>query len=293
MSAGQFVNHAGGKAYDGKPLIVLGIETSNPSAYVPGMANCPGVAIAEVVAGPMVGLAQRFDSLRVRAVVAMPIPAPASAASATGKAERPRNQDHLMAMVERAAREAGVTPRDISRVAVSVGPGGYTSVRLAVMTAKCIAEATGAECVPVPTARVAAFRFARNQAAEEARVVRTNWAVTVVLASKGHDVFMSVFVGDESDLYDGRLVNAAGFAKLVSGLAAKYDIVDMIADHFLPVEIAEQAEAMRIERHSLELDPVALIAASIGIAAQDPLNVLPTYPREPEAVTKWRSLHSG
>ena len=47
--------------------------------------------------------------------------------------------------------EAGLTPRAVRRVAVSVGPGSFTGLRVGIMSAKAFAYATGCELVAVPT----------------------------------------------------------------------------------------------------------------------------------------------
>lgn len=47
--------------------------------------------------------------------------------------------------------EAGLKPRDVRRVGVSVGPGSFTGLRVGIMSAKTFAYATGCELVAVPT----------------------------------------------------------------------------------------------------------------------------------------------
>src|SRR5262249_3389104 len=67
-----------------------------------------------------------------------------------------REEDDLMPAVDRVCRGAGVAPREIGVVAVSVGPGGYTAVRVAAAAGKMIAEGVAARCIAVPTTMVAA-----------------------------------------------------------------------------------------------------------------------------------------
>lgn len=62
----------------------------------------------------------------------------------------------LMPMVDEVLRRAGVAPRDLRAVAVSVGPGSFTGLRVGLATAKGLALGTGAVLVGVPTLEVLA-----------------------------------------------------------------------------------------------------------------------------------------
>ena len=57
---------------------------------------------------------------------------------------------------EEALGAAGRGPKDVELVAVSVGPGSYTGLRIGVSFAKSFAWATGAAAVAVPTLRALA-----------------------------------------------------------------------------------------------------------------------------------------
>ena len=52
--------------------------------------------------------------------------------------------------------DAGWTPRDVALVAVSIGPGSFTGLRLGVMTAKAFAYAVGAPVLGIGTLEVIA-----------------------------------------------------------------------------------------------------------------------------------------
>jgi tRNA threonylcarbamoyl adenosine modification protein YeaZ len=60
----------------------------------------------------------------------------------------------VFALIDRALTEAGVAREAVRRLAVSIGPGSYTGVRIAISAAQGWHLATGAEVVPVDTFEV-------------------------------------------------------------------------------------------------------------------------------------------
>lgn len=268
--------------------ITLAIETSNPSASG-GAGVCIGTLELAAFGTPALqagGLgdlgtpALRAGGLGVHVLASASV-------SEESSGPKQRNEDRLMLAIDQAMNAAGLAPRQIKRIAVSVGPGGFTSVRLAVTTAKCIAEATGAQCFAVPTTLVAAYRFMAHLAAN----AQPTAPFAIALASKGDDAYIQAFeVRDASPvpLTQGQVLDAAAFERL----AHTSRITTLLADGFLPAPIRDCAARLNIAIAPIALDPVACLAASRTIEPVDPVALLPIYPREPEAVTKWRALHA-
>jgi tRNA threonylcarbamoyl adenosine modification protein YeaZ len=189
--------------------------------------------------------------------------------------------DDLAACVERCAVKAGVAARDLRVVAVSAGPGGFTSVRIAIVTAKMIAETTGAACVAVPTTDAVAARFA------SVRRATSNFAVA--LASKHADAHVACYAPGgvrPTVLTPGGLCDAAKLDRL----AATHHLTHLLADRFLPPAMLEHATTLGVRIVEPEFHPMAVLDAALGHASVDPAQLLPIYPREPEAVTKWREM---
>jgi tRNA threonylcarbamoyladenosine biosynthesis protein TsaB len=65
--------------------------------------------------------------------------------------ESPAHARELMPAVARAMERAGVRFEDLDAVAVGIGPGGFTGLRIGVATARALAGAAGAELRPVPS----------------------------------------------------------------------------------------------------------------------------------------------
>jgi len=231
--------------------LTLAIETSNPSIH-PG----PGVALGRTADG------------RVELLGAEPL------------AKTSRHDDDLMPAIDRLFARLGVSPRQIGRVAVSVGPGGYTALRVAVATGKMIAEAQGAKCVAVPTALALALRAPEGTE-----------PFAVLLAGKGDSAWAAVFkegwrgaIGAATGA-EGRLITGAD----VDGLGVRA----LISDRFTPEPIRARAAELGIPVHEPVYDPVACLEASVCLPEIDPAALVPIYPREPDAVTLWRRLHGS
>ena len=219
----------------------IAIETSNPSA-------CP----AEVGVGAIGSEAAFVERL-----------SPAR-----------RHDDDLMPAIDRLCGRAGVRPGDLRAVVVSVGPGGYTGLRIAVTTARFIAEATGAACIGVPTAEVAACAASRD-----------GRPFAVALASKGEHAFVTPFDAQGSPTAAGRVLDAEGVGAL--GLPR------LIGDGFLPESIRRMASASGISVEPIVLGASWLLRAAAGRESVDPSRLVPMYAREPEAVRLWRARGGG
>jgi tRNA threonylcarbamoyladenosine biosynthesis protein TsaB len=115
---------------------------------------------------------------------------------------------HLLPTVERLLRTVDLTPRSLSCVVVSIGPGSYTGLRVGITAAKTLAYTLGCSLVAVPTfAAIAAEvpgtvdvfadalqgaiyvqRFTDGVALDELRIERFDEWVTTAGVVAGHGV---------------------------------------------------------------------------------------------------------
>ncbi len=193
---------------------------------------------------------------------------------ATRPCDPASRDDTLMPAIDQAFREAGLAPRDLGLVAVSVGPGGFTAVRIAVTAARMIAQVTGAIVVAVPSACVAAASAPAGEG-----------AFAVALASKGSDAHVTRFDRsvDVSRARPGAIMEAAD----LEGLHIRM----LIADAFLPEPMRAWANRANVPVVPPVFDPRACLRVAMELPATDAVSLVPAYPREPEAVRKWRELH--
>lgn len=236
--------------------IILAIENSNPSSEL-GPEARPGVALGRLNSGGALAL---LDEEPLR---------PAGP-----------HDDDLMAAIDRLAQRAGISPSQIGRIAVSVGPGGYTALRIAIATAKMIAEATGAETVAVPAADVAARLVSPDVAGA---------AFAIALASKKESAFVTVFDSAGRSKTPGRVMSSMDLAEV---FAADRSIHRLFADRFIPDSFHRILSESGVVLAPIRLNAVGCLEASLAISAVSPLDLAPIYAREPEAVTLWRTRKS-
>ncbi len=83
-------------------------------------------------------------------------------AELTWQAER-RHGDEIFPMLERVLAMGRASVADVSRLAVAVGPGSFTGIRIAIATAKGVARGRGAPIAGVSTLDVLAYPHARTK----------------------------------------------------------------------------------------------------------------------------------
>lgn len=286
--------------------LILAIETSNPSAAEPGpdgLSRCAGVALARLIEPDAGESALRAAShTPVPTPIPTPVPAAASITLPAPPPEPPRLEtlgvawlgpseaQGLMPTIDALFARAGASPRDLARVGVSIGPGGYTSIRVAVTAAKVICEATGAACVPLPTADVVAARVDHDA------------PFCIALASKRETAWFTLYEPGTRAMdktHSGSPPHAQPRHLRALGLRDASVIDDLIAagatllvvDRFCPPEVRARATSRGLAIREPIFDPSAALALAASREAVDPLTLAPLYPREPEAVSKWRTLH--
>lgn len=228
---------------DGK--FALAIELSNPNA----LSDAHAVAVFSLACDqPML-----VDSLPVPSTV--------------------RSADALMMLVETLCTKHHIAPRDIHRVVLSIGPGGYTSLRISSTTAKVLADTLGCELVAVPSALVASKSINPPQC-----------PALIALASKNNQTHAAVLHVDGSLEVVG-IIDASKIESL--------NLRSVVSDSHLPESFVESAHQLGIDIVPIELDARNVLDASVGIHPIDPSEIAPMYAREPDAITQWRTRNKS
>src|SRR6266849_1462612 len=92
------------------------------------------------------------------------------------------HSERLMAAVDRLVAECGFSPRDLDGLAVSVGPGSFTGLRVGLATVKGLAMALDLPVAPVPTLDALA-----------ARLPFANAPVCPILDARKGEVYLSLY----------------------------------------------------------------------------------------------------
>jgi tRNA threonylcarbamoyladenosine biosynthesis protein TsaB len=125
-------------------VIVLGFDTATAATAVgllQAAARAGGGAEGRAAPGAGAGAEGRAGSERRHD------PAPG---------ERPGHGPLLLALAHELLEAAGLSFADVDRIAVGLGPGGFTGLRIGVATARALAQASGAELVGVSTLKALA-----------------------------------------------------------------------------------------------------------------------------------------
>ncbi|MEQ9097473.1 MAG: tRNA (adenosine(37)-N6)-threonylcarbamoyltransferase complex dimerization subunit type 1 TsaB [Phycisphaerales bacterium] len=233
-------------------MLTLAIEATNPNVPT------PGVLLARVPADEQ----------------------PPEVLATRGLASTGRHDDVLLPSIATLFDEAGIEPRELDEVLVSIGPGGFTATRLACVTAAVLAEATGARVRAAETARVAIETVFQDH--------NVGGSVVVAMASKHNDAYVAKFdLARGTFLSRGESVGPAAFDTLL--LPGDR----LVFEGHLPQGMLEIASSRGVECIPMRLTSEGLLACREVAEIVSIEALRPIYPREPDAVTQWRRRYGS
>ena len=156
--------------------------------------------------------------------------------------------EHLMALIDRVLEKADIDLKAVERIAVTVGPGSFTGIRVGVAAARGFALSLGIPAVGVTTLAVIAAAH---------RLEAAGRSILVAMDAKRGEVYLQMFGSDGSaqgepeamviedaqalaETFDGLLAGSA--VPLLRGAAA--DAGDPVANIFPIAEVARLGAAM-------------------------------------------------
>jgi len=118
--------------------------------------------------------------------------------------------ERLMPMISKLMGEAGLSFSELDRIAVTIGPGSFTGVRVGVAAARALALATGA-----PTVAASSLAVMAHQSGEELAARRRGRVLAVALDARRGSVYLQLFPCGHDAAGPPQLVSASTAALLI------------------------------------------------------------------------------
>lgn len=198
------------------------------------------------------------------------------------------HSETLMPMIDEVLSECGCTLQDLSAVAVTVGPGSFTGLRIGLATVKGLSMAMGKPVIAISTLDVLAHN-----------IILSNALVCPLLDARKQEVYAALY--DVLDLVPQRLVeemacSPGNLVELIRETAIRLgkERIIMLGDGFYPYKDffrQQLGQKLQIAPHHLML-PRAAALGSLAVKKyerqdfEDAFNLRPRYIRLSEAEYK-------
>jgi len=143
----------------------------------------------------------------------------------------------LMPMAVEALQAAGVSPKELSAIAITRGPGAFTGMRIGLAAARGFALALGIPCIGVTTLEAVAHGIAKGQ--------RQGQTVLAAVESKREDIYVQIFDADLAPLCKPMAADGPALAALLGDVKtivavgdASSRARDMLAGHDIAVRMS-------------------------------------------------------
>jgi len=198
--------------------------------------------------------------------------------------EGPAHTRRLLPGVHEVLEAAGASWSDVGTVAVGLGPGAFTGLRIGVATARALAQADG--CVRlagVPTSAALALALARSPEAVSRHLL------VPLVDGKRHEVFAAVFARDETGS-GVRVVEGVSVVPADQLAAWLSRLGDVIVGGDGAVLYRELFPAATVVVDEMPAPTAAMVGRAVACGAPGlvfgPDAVLPLYGRAPDAA-RW------
>lgn len=193
--------------------------------------------------------------------------------------ERPGHATRLLPLASGLLSDAGLEWGAIARIAVGVGPGTFTGLRIGVATARGIAQSLGVELVGISSLRVLSHAVCTDMPDD------TTGVLAVIDARRG-EVFAAAYDGD-IEVVESQALAPTKMGELLERAEANTDLERWIAVGDGAVCYRDALERLRVgvpgEDSSLHRINACAICELGELASSGDTQVVPDYLRRPDA----------
>ncbi|WP_027365380.1 tRNA (adenosine(37)-N6)-threonylcarbamoyltransferase complex dimerization subunit type 1 TsaB [Desulfotruncus alcoholivorax] len=192
---------------------------------------------------------------------------------------------NLLPMIRDTLLDCGVSKKDLSGIAVSIGPGSFTGLRIGMSTAKTLAQVLNLPVAGIPTLDVLAYPLSG-----------LSGLICPVLNARKSELYAAIYGWDNGHQICLKPAFASGVKQLAELLLSYNQQVTFLGDG-LPEYKTELCDLLGdLARFAPECTsfPRGAVVAEIGLAriatgrSESPMDLLPKYVRKSEAEIKWQ-----
>jgi tRNA threonylcarbamoyladenosine biosynthesis protein TsaB len=208
---------------------------------------------------------------------------------------RPRHTTRLMPLIVEVLEQTRTSWADVARIAVGVGPGTFTGLRIGVTTARALARARGIPLAGVSTLESLGLNANALSPGATERHIRDPEAVVAVLDARRGEVFAAAWeLGEQRrPLLSARALRPERLAELVAGFGLRTLALGDGAVEFRAV-LEHSGALIPADGSALNrVTAVNHVRLARTLAATDPDEIRPQYLRLPDAeLARLRTLSS-
>ncbi len=195
-----------------------------------------------------------------------------------------RHATQLVGQIGQLLTRVQLTPRELTEVYVSVGPGSFTGLRIGITVARTLAQTTpNVRCVAVPTAEAIAENFRGG-----------DWQhLAVLLSTKSESFHASLFASRPGRLALLGEPTVCTAEQLLTDAPRPLTVIGEALDH---CEVAgEDIVRAEADLWAPTAEGVWRVGRAMATAGEfvDYHHLLPFYPRKPEAVRLWEKRQAN
>ncbi len=195
---------------------------------------------------------------------------------------RPAHTRELLPAIDTALHESGCGFADLDAVAVGVGPGAFTGLRIGVATARAIASARGLALVPVSS--LAALARGAGALDDESQLI------VAVIDARRQEYFCGAYALGGASVVDDDVAGEDGVVEMVRAVSGDKEVV-AVGDGAVKLSAVLNRAGAHVPpatdpRHVVTAAAIAQLAVAAPAVAVNA--VLPNYIREPDAKVSTR-----